>query len=371
MVVSHNLVAENANRYNNINTKSLSKSMEKLSSGYKINRAGDNAAGLAVSEKMRAQAAGLNQAVKNAEDGISMIQTFEGALNETHKILNRIKTLATQSANGIYSDETDRAAIELEYEQLIEEIDDISETDFNGVKLIDAQKSKIGTDQQANLTRMSELTTQALNGIYQDEYDLAAMRKEIEALAEYFNEDVTAEGSEHNSSLDLQVGGRTKDLKAFNISKVTVTEFDVTELQSFQGSGIDFFQNLHKILSKTVDTSGSSAATAASLGIGTNQGCNLSTQNSANIAIDVLDNAINKVSMIRAKFGAIENRLDHKIDNLSVTSENLTAAESRIRDTNVADEVKELSKARIISQASQAMLAQANQLPSSVLGLLQ
>ncbi|MDR0944123.1 MAG: flagellin [Ruminococcus sp.] len=370
MVVRQNLVAENAMRYNSINTKSLSKKMEKLSSGYKINRAGDNAAGLAVSEKMRAQAAGLTQAVKNAEDGISMIQTFEGALNETHKILNRIKTLATQSANGIYSDDTDRAAIELEYEQLLEELDDISETDFNGVKLIDGEKNAIGTEQQEIFTRMSEITSQALNGTYTDT-DHAAMRAEIEALAEEFNIVVTTEGSEHNSSLDLQVGGRTKDLKAFNISKVTVNSFNVGELQAFPGNGIDYFHNLNKILSKTVDISGSSAASSASLGIGTKQGCNLSTQSSANIAIDTLDNAINKVSMIRATFGSTQNRLEHKIDNLSVTNENITAAESRIRDTNVADEVKELSKAQILAQASQAMLAQANQLPQNVIGLLQ
>jgi flagellin-like hook-associated protein FlgL len=136
MVIKHNIAAENAARYLGKNTGKLSKSLEKLSSGYKINRAGDNAAGLAVSEKMRTQIAGIKQAVSNAQDGISMVQTFEGALEETHQILNRIKTLATQSANGTYSDDTDRAAIELEYEQLVKELDDIADTDFNGLSVL-------------------------------------------------------------------------------------------------------------------------------------------------------------------------------------------------------------------------------------------
>ena len=136
MVVQHNLTAINANRYFGINNTKLSKSLEKLSSGYAINRAGDNAAGLAVSEKMRAQISGINQGVKNAQDGISMVQTFEGALTETDSILQRMRTLATQSANGTYQNDVDREAIQLEYDQLNDELNQIADTDFNGVVVL-------------------------------------------------------------------------------------------------------------------------------------------------------------------------------------------------------------------------------------------
>jgi flagellin len=296
--------------------------MEKLASGYKINRAGDNAAGLAVSEKMRAQSAGLTQAVSNAVDGISMIQTFEGALNETHKILNRMKTLATQSANGIYSDETDRAAIELEFEQLTNELNDIAATDYNGVAILS-------------------------NG------------KEIAANA---GESTTAGTSKLQlaSSVKFQVGARTKDLKTYNFDYSNV----YSTLSSAGGSSTAQSTAMDN-LAADMDV------TATGLGLHPNASVNLSTQSTANATIDKIDNAINKTSLVRAQLGALDNRLGHKIDNLNVTNENIMSAESRIRDTNVADEVKELSKTQILAQASQAMLAQANQLPSGVLGLLQ
>jgi flagellin len=323
MVIKHNMTAFNTNRNNNINNKALSKSMEKLASGYKINRAGDNAAGLAVSEKMRAQSAGLTQAVANAEDGISMIQTFEGALNETHKILNRMKTLATQSANGIYSDDTDRAAIELEYEQLTKELNDISATDFNGVAILTN-----GTDLAVDDTESLVSGTKGLQ------------------LAD---------------AVKFQVGARTKDLKeyAFDYDSVYTTLNDVT------GTGAEAMSQAMGDLTADMDV------TATGLGLWASATVNLSTQDTANQTIDIIDQAINKTSLVRAQLGALDNRLGHKIDNLNVTNENIMAAESRIRDTNVADEVMELSKKQILAQASQAMLAQANQLPSGVLGLLQ
>jgi flagellin len=328
------MTAFNTNRYNNINNKALSKSMEKLSSGYKINRAGDNAAGLAVSEKMRAQSAGLTQAVSNAEDGISMIQTFEGALNETHKILNRMKTLATQSANGIYSDDTDRAAIELEYEQLTKELNDIAATDFNGVAILSA-----GTDIPANDGESTIAGTDKLKLV---------------------------------SSVKFQVGARTKDLKKYDFDYSGV--YSTLDAATIAGATNVYFGKGDEAKSAAMgglDANMNVTAGASGLNLKATDEINLSTQDNANATIDKIDNAINKTSLVRAQLGALDNRLGHKIDNLNVTNENIMSAESRIRDTNVADEVMELSKTQILAQASQAMLAQANQLPSGVLGLLQ
>lgn len=283
MVVQHNLSAMNSTRLYGVNNSALSKNLEKLSSGYSINRAGDNAAGLAISEKMRAQISGLEQASTNSQDGISMAQTFEGALQETDSILQRMKKLSVQSANGSYDNDVDRKAITLEYDELTKELDDIANTDFNGVKTL-------------NVT---------------------------------------------SASVKLQVGARTADLKTFDFT--------------YTSSGLG-------TLSANLN------CTATGLGI---TSLSLASQGSANTAIDKIDNAINKVSMVRATFGALQNRLEHKISNLDVSSENLTAAESRIRDTDMANEMMSFTKNQILSQASQSMLAQANSLPQGVLQLLQ
>jgi flagellin len=582
-----------------MNNSSLRKSLEKLSSGYKINRAADNAAGLGVSEKMRAQIAGIKQAASNAQDGISMVQTYEGALEETHNILMRMKTLSAQSANGTYDDQVDRAAIELEYEQLLEELDDIAETDFNGTavmsdplplfytgkettetiaerfKLIEDAISPLtgigasdaadaantlsilpgvrsdlqnilddmpdndataatrrmlksslsmlgdienrakgvadgsitdsdeitladgavkafvsrigdmadltagttGTDtnllnalddaksfvsaieaseadgtlsidktdsrklgvpkasivspagsgrttnisplldkvetaynqlqeQTAKLwvirdhvkdkTETAQMLDTAINALNEqrelvlnihgtimtelenpnvdkDEATNKKYAKQVEAYLTEIDEisksteykgETLLDGTYVNQTLkfadfgdsptgvSLQLGARTKDLKNFNFDYSGV--WQTPDLQK-QAIG-DLIANIN--------------VTAAGLGFKTEK-VNLSTQKTANKAIDKIDNAINKVSMIRATFGSIQNRLEHKIDNLNSTDENLTAAESRIRDTDMATEMMKLTKHQILSQSSQSMLAQANQLPQSVLSLLQ
>ena len=296
MVVQHNLSAMNSTRLLGVNQSSLSKNLEKLSSGYAINRAGDNAARLAISEKMRSQIAGLNQASTNSQDGISMVQTFEGALQETDSILQRMKKLAVQSANGTYDEKVDRAAIELEYQQLCDEIDDIANTDFNGVVVL-SNDNNLTADQKKILT-------------------------------------VT-------NSVSLQAGARTADLKVFDF-KYTSTGIGTLD------SNLD----------------------CTSAGLGLDQ-LSLKTQTEANEAIDYIDHALNKVSMIRATFGSIQNRLEHKISNLDVSAENMQASESRIRDTDMPKEMMSFTKNQILSQASQAMLAQANSLPQGVLSLLQ
>ena len=318
MVVQHNMTAINANRYLGMNNTKLGKSLEKLSSGYAINRAGDNAAGLAVSEKMRSQIAGMTQGVKNAQDGISMVQTFEGALTETDSILQRMKTLATQAANGTYDDGVDRAAIQLEYDQLADEINQIADTDFNGVALLNG-----GTMSKERFVDDESISKP-------DSFDNSSWIPTYATSANF------------SAGLTLQVGARSKDGVDFGF------EYDAVDALGSLSADLD--------------------CSATGLGLDT---LSLESQADANAAIDKIDNAINKVSMVRATFGAVQNRLEHKIDNLNVTTENLTSAESRIRDTDMATEMMNFTKQNILTQASQSMLAQANTLPQSVLSLLQ
>jgi flagellin len=245
-------------------------SMAKLSSGLRINRAGDDAAGLSISEKMKNQISGLNQATRNAQDGISLIQTAEGALNETHSILNRMRDLSVQASNDTNSDE-DRAAIKLEIDELVSELDRIStDTKFNGIQLL-------GGDEQ---------------------------------------------------DLNIQIGANADD------SALTI---------------------------KTVD--------ASSEGLSVHE-LSVEDAESAKGAITSIDAAIQSVSDARATFGAQQNRLEHTINNLTTTKENLSEANSRIRDVDMAEEMMEFTKNNILSQASTAMLAQANQMPQGVLQLL-
>lgn len=273
MVVQHNLTAMNSNRQLGITTGRQSKSTEKLSSGFRINRAADDAAGLAISEKMRSQMRGLKKASTNAEDGISVVQTAEGALNEVHSILQRMNELATQAANDTNTT-IDRSQIQLEIDQLASEINRISSTtQFNTMNLLD--------------------------------------------------------GSFTNKN--LQVG-------ALSGQKIQL------DIQAMSCSGL-------------------------SLG-NVGSALKVSSFASAGATMSLVQNAIDKVSTQRAKLGAIQNRLEHTIANLDTTAENTTAAESRIRDTDMASEMVEFSKNNILTQAGQAMLAQANQSNQGVLSLL-
>ena len=368
MVVQHNMTAINANRYLGMNNTKLGKSLEKLSSGYAINRAGDNAAGLAVSEKMRSQIAGMTQGVKNAQDGISMVQTFEGALTETDSILQRMKTLATQAANGTYDDGVDRAAIQLEFDQLADEINQIADTDFNGVVLLNggtmtdgtsAKTSDTGTKVEytgATPTNIGTVSTSNAFGGGKADLTTSKAQNSVDAGGKYKN----------GSTIILQVGARAKDAVEFN--------FDYSYLSEDNGSTYD--GKLDGDVATLAGRGGALNCSTFGLGFTTAEGkaetgVDLTTQANANKTIDVIDTALNKVNMVRATFGAVQNRLEHKIDNLNVTTENLTSAESRIRDTDMATEMMNFTKQNILTQASQSMLAQANQLPQSVLSLLQ
>ena len=270
MVIQHNIAANNAYRNLSMNSTSSQKNLEKLSSGYRINRSADDAAGLAISEQMRSKINGLDQATQNAQDGIGLIQTAEGALTETHNMLQRLVTLSTQAANGTYNS-TARTSIKSEVEELKTEITRIANTtDYNGIKPIASNATK---------------------------------------------------------PITLQVGPTSGEILTVAVSGLTASKLSISDIS-------------------------------------------VTSVSKANSAITKLNTAIDKVSKHRANLGAAQNRLEHTINNLKVTSENMTAAESRIRDTDMAKEIAAFTKNNILNQAAQSMLAQANQQPQGVLSLL-
>ena len=275
MVVQHNLTAANTNRQLGITTNGLQKSTEKLSSGYKINRAADDAAGLSISEKMRNQIRGLNKASDNAQDGISLVQTAEGALNEVHSMLQRMSELAVQASNGTNATQ-DRTALDNEVQQLKTEIE------------------RVGTTTQFN---------------------------KMDILAGDFSS---------NNEKTLQVGANQNQVITIAISALTSTV----------GSALD-----------------------AQVKVG--------TASAAQSSISIIQNSITSLSALRSKLGALQNRLEHTVANLDNISENTQSAESRIRDTDMAEEMVQYSKNNILQQAGQSMLAQANQANQGVLSLLQ
>ncbi|OCB95333.1 Flagellin [Bacillus amyloliquefaciens] len=326
MRINHNIAALNTSRQLNAGSNAASKNMEKLSSGLRINRAGDDAAGLAISEKMRSQIRGLDMASKNAQDGISLIQTSEGALNETHSILQRMSELATQAANDTNTD-SDRSELQKEMDQLASEVTRIStDTEFNTKKLLDGTAKDLTFQIGANEGQTMSLSINKM--------DSESLKVGTTYTA---NADgsklVTADGKEATLVTDGSKGPNgyydTDDKLVYQADSALAADTKVTK-------GIDI----------------SSSAKAASS------------------ALTTIKTAIDTVSSERAKLGAVQNRLEHTINNLGTSSENLTSAESRIRDVDMASEMMEYTKNNILTQASQAMLAQANQQPQQVLQLL-
>ncbi|CAB1241629.1 Flagellin [Clostridiaceae bacterium BL-3] len=395
MIINHNLMANNALRNMNINSNNSAKAMEKLSSGLRINRAGDDAAGLAISEKMRGQINGLNQASSNAQDSISLIQTAEGALNETHSILQRMRTLAVQSSNDTNND-SDRTAIQSEINQLADEIDRIGNTtEFNTKKLLNGDLEGINDEVKGTYTLNNNTSIKDLT--------LASGIASSIANSSSKNGAITITKTSVDASGNAVFDARDTDGTQIAASGVTLTSGKLT-LTNGVGSGANLslagtFDNMKVgesitiILNKHEDatTDGSKSITAQigansgqtmqmgisdmrseALGIKTASGVAIKVDNkyAANAAISTVQNAIEKVSAQRSKLGAYQNRLEHTINNLGTSSENLTSAESRIRDVDMASEMSEYSKNNILSQAAQAMLAQANQQPQQVLQLL-
>lgn len=558
MVVQHNLNAINANNKMNINVSGTKKATEKLSSGYQINRAGDNAAGLAISEKMRSQIRGLSQATKNANDGISLIQTAEGGLNETHSILQRMRELAVQSANGTYQDDTNREAIQLEVDALKSEIDRIaSSTEYNGMKLLDGSLggTTTGTTDfgarygvlisantvvdgannklKENLSLEGATLTSSVNGVTVTLADTASgvggenaqwdaagttltinlkagqsySQSQINDLiknatmakadaagtpqastpadvelklksgvftfqkAETFKTSAGVRATSDDTDLvkylingtdqndgyadtikftSNNYGEDTRKLKIatdvaagkewvatttannegtgikdgeFTLHLATGVEYTEEDIQNLlKQAGLDYTVTLtdsktpdgdksfyaQKVVAEADATAIEIGKTTAGAGLGSDKltgtgkgltfqigangvedqrvtlsvgdmsstsigvgGADVSTQDAANKAIDMVDAAVKTVSMQRAGLGALQNRLEYTVNNLTTTNENLTAAESQIRDTDMATEMINYTKNNILQQASQAMLAQANQQPQAILQLLQ
>ena len=490
MRIQHNIAALNSYRNLTGNNSAVSKNLEKLSSGYRINRAGDDAAGLAISEKMRAQITGLNTAQKNAQDGVSLVQTAEGALTEVHSMLNRMVELADQSANGTYDNPVDRANLQKEIASLKDEIDRIADaTNFNGINLLDGslsvakldvksasiggntitptvnaatgtaskfvakpgaggikqtltveyadesgalheveveykstnaadtndtailgalQKSKLASvfditsDKAGNFTLTSKVVGE--NGAKLTAISTTDTTKDavtIGTVTKGTNETVTltngAKGIAAGNTIVLN--GKTYEFVANTSSKPKTEgataivvganeEATIANLNTaLENAGVKATKNADDlVLSATKDgaaltlqigdtsedfnqmTVSVSDMHTAALGIAD---IDISTQAGAQTAVDKIKAAINSVSSTRGDLGAIQNRLEHTINNLSVTSENMTAAESRIRDVDMANEMMAYTKNNILVQSSQAMLAQANQLPQGVLQLLQ
>ncbi|GKV56694.1 flagellin [Sporosarcina sp. NCCP-2222] len=408
MRINHNIAALNTHRQLGANNTQASKNLEKLSSGLKINRAGDDAAGLAISEKMRGQIRGLDMASKNAQDGISLIQTAEGALNETHSILQRMRELAVQSSNDTNTP-TDRNELQKEVDQLSQELSRISNnTEFNTQKLLNGEFSgtfHIGANESQNL----KLDIGDMRGFSLNVAGKVAVNQtdaSVTSLAEgdYKITGNTTDGLKLLDSNGVQVGQSADGLTWNDMQGTPVEEFVFEEAVTSGSIKIDadgahgkaFVDNDGLQAGKyTID--GTDVKDASGNKIGTYDataftvsnlsgdvlatfttaktefevgGVDISTQSSANSAVTTIQSAIDKVSAERSKLGAVQNRLEHTINNLGTSSENLTAAESRIRDVDMAKEMMEFTKNNILTQAAQAMLAQANQQPQGVLQLL-
>ena len=458
MVVQHNMQAANANRMLNVTTSAQSKSTEKLSSGYKINRAADDAAGLTISEKMRKQIKGLDRASTNAEDGVSAVQTAEGALTEVHSMLQRMNELATQSANGTNSN-TDRKAIQDEIDQLTTEIDRVSETTkFNETYLLKGDGSEKAHNVNAHDAGLDgvtltdkgdkvDVTLKTLNAgdkvsIAGKNYTIGSSVADAQALVTGQQTDggsITVNGEKYTWNKNGGAGGTGSWEKGGTATTITIAGGDVVSdgtktltamKDDTTADGIDDNDStvitagkayqlqtaeIVKASSIGADTAATTATNTAynnatttftlnkgtvsykdglsfnlhvgadadmtnkitvnidsmnSAGLGI-KGIKADTEQDATYAIDAIADAISTVSSQRSSLGAVQNRLEHTINNLDNVVENTTSAESRIRDTDMAEEMVNYSKNNILAQAGQSMLAQANQSNQGVLSLLQ
>jgi flagellin len=389
--INQNIAALNAHRNLVATDNALSKSLERLSSGFRINRAADDAAGLAISEKLRAQVRGLAQAIRNAQDGISMIQTAEGALNEVHAMLQRMRELALQAANDTLSSE-DRAAINREIQQLRAEIDNVSQrTTFNGKPLLTGALS----GQFDAVTSTADGAT--INGSGTDTATVLASSFDVtNAVGGTY----TLTGSGSQLTLRLGTSGPSQTLDLSNVSvgagQTYTLNFDrlgisfAVQAASGNTGSITGANIATGLNSKTVVVTGGAAqfqvgpAASDSLGVAfeavdvsrLNLASALDNFNTsqtvanAQALVTALDSALNTVSEKRGKFGAVQNRLEHTVASLGVAQENMSAAESRIRDADMAQEMVVFTRNQILLQAGTAMLAQANAAPQAVLQLL-
>ena len=395
MVVQHNMQAANANRMLNVTTSAQSKSTEKLSSGYKINRAADDAAGLSISEKMRKQIKGLDRASTNAQDGVSCVQTAEGALTEVHSMLQRMNELAVQSSNGTLS-EDDRNNIQDEVDQLVTEIDRVSETTkFNETYLLkgDENKTKISNTVYSSPQMGLVKDAMAAGSTLEVKTPMDATGKTVYTFtsglavgSSWAGKKVVADDATPGAGDIKLAAAKTAELAAMNsvitsykdemgVNAVTLKagSNDVTSTSKTFTYNDSLNISLHVGADSSDDNKISMQIDSMNsdfLGI---KGLKVSgkTYLQATGSIDTISDAISKVSKQRSSLGAVQNRLEHTINNLDNVSENTTSAESRIRDTDMAKEMVNYSKNNILAQAGQSMLAQANQSNQGVLSLLQ
>lgn len=436
MIVQHNISSMNANRQLGITTGKVKTSTEKLSSGYRVNKAADDAAGLAISEKMRGQIRGLKQASTNAENGISLIQTAEGALQETQNIVQRMRELAVQAASDTNTQD-DREQIQQEIVQLTQEVDRIANnSEYNTKKLLDGSmegsksfRSGIGSaegtfvngevsviqnDVSDNATiavddvirieftkdgeqaedigvgyniaslRGTEVTYDASEGlitITDGKYDL-----ELDELRATDSNTAADSVGEYNIYISGFANIKAGDTITINLQKATLTRPQVTGREALRvqvgaNGGQEAFLGVSSMKARDLGLTQTSVIrtltteadneTYKENEVNIGAALDVTTQAMASLAIEAYDNALQKVSNERANLGALQNRLEHSINNLDTSAENLQDAESRIRDVDMADEMTEYSKYNILMQAGQSMLAQANQMTQGVLNLLQ
>ena len=385
--INQNIAALNAHRNLSITDIALTKSLERLSSGLRINRAADDAAGLAISEKLRGQVGGLRGAIANAQDGIKLIETAEGALNEVSSILQRMRELAVQAANDTATDE-DRAQIQKEVNQLIAEVKRISATtEFNTKKLLDgtitgnvearSASAEVSANERVGSTPTDFITSATANSVVNKDAII-----QLKVISDGTNTSVVVSMAT-STEAPTEVTTVAADTGTIEVAvgSGTVT-INVAAAISTDAGKVAYVKVLGKITAVTTDNSlafmvGANQGQVVKLGIADMssealriEGLKVDTMLNAQNAIGVIDWAINRVSTERAKLGALENRLEHTIANLGIAQENLTAAESRIRDVDMALEVSRLTRNQVLLQSGMAMLAQANATPQAVLALL-
>ena len=398
MRINQNVMANNASRNLSNTNVQLGKNLEKLSSGFRINRAADDAAGLVVSQGLRAQIGGLKQAARNAQDGISVVQTAEGALNEVHTMLNRMRDLSVQAANSGANDTAARDAAQAEIDALSTEISRISDsTRFGGVNLLDGSygvKAQVsgasaGVANTGTVAAASETFTISINSGPAVTVTLSANTNGSADSAKTLEDDINdalrdqgsvyagkvnvsskaVSGSDTNNVLSLSVGG-LQDAQQFVLADVSggpladlgISGASLTGTGAGSGGTFQIGANADETVSLNIGD-----LDATQLGVGN---LDVTTDTGASAAISALDAAIANVSSTRGDLGALQNRFESMINNLQVTTENLQASESRIRDTDMAAEMVSFTKNNVLLQAGTSMLAQANQVPQSILSLL-
>ena len=404
MRIQTNVSALNAWRNLNLTSGAMGKNLERLSSGFRINRAADDAAGLAISEKMRAQIRGLNQATRNAQDGISLIQTAEGAMGEIQNILQRMRELANQAASDGMTD-ADRDKIQKEVDQLAKQITDVANTtQFNtkriltgeyggdgaitiqtgankgealgfGIAAVDAKSLGVGRAEVAPESTIDKDTnsfidssTLSVTGLEAGDYTIKITLVEDGSSGTYKYDSVQLDDGK-GGILDGVINGNSVTFEGqLGGAEVTVA-FTLNDASSTGASDQTYDVEL-KVTEKEVADSYVAATEANGWQAKTYGGISISTQQAASDAVKTIDDAINNVSGYRAELGALQNRLEHSIANLQITAENLQAAESRIRDVDMAQEMTQFTRSQILMQSGTAMLAQANMMPQAILKLL-